>query len=78
MPERADLEGWKALRALGRPALADLVERTCHNAARFAKSLQAAGCQALNAVVLNQVLVSFGHAGATRGVIASVRAEGAC
>jgi glutamate/tyrosine decarboxylase-like PLP-dependent enzyme len=72
------VEVWAALRALGRSGLADLVERTCCYAARFAEGLQAAGYQVLNDVVLNQVLVSFGTADITRGVIAAVQAEGTC
>ena len=51
--------------------LADLVERSCRHAARFADGLRAAGYEVLNDVVLNQVLVSFGDADTTRRVIAA-------
>lgn len=40
----------------------DLIERDCRLARRFAEALQQGGCEILNEVVLNQVLVSFGGA----------------
>jgi threonine aldolase len=58
--------------------LADLIERTCRHARRFAEGLAAAGYQVLNDVVLNQVLVSFGDAEATNRVIAAIQADGTC
>ncbi|HEU5367731.1 MAG TPA: pyridoxal-dependent decarboxylase, partial [Ktedonobacterales bacterium] len=70
------VEIWAALRALGRSGVADLVERTCRHAARFAEGLRAAGYQVLNEVVINQVLVSFGDADLTRRVIARLQADG--
>ncbi len=72
------VEVWAALRSLGRDGLADLIERTCRYAARFAEGLQAAGFQILNEVALNQVLVSFGEPDVTRRVIAALQAEGTC
>jgi glutamate/tyrosine decarboxylase-like PLP-dependent enzyme len=72
------VEVWAALRALGRSGLADLVERTCRHATRFAQGLAAAGHRILNEVVLNQVLVSFGDDERTRRVIAALQAEGTC
>ncbi len=72
------VEIWAALRSLGRSGLADLVERTCQHAARFARGLEAAGYQVLNDVVLNQVLVSFGDPETTRRVIAGVQTDGTC
>jgi glutamate/tyrosine decarboxylase-like PLP-dependent enzyme len=69
---------WAALRSLGRSGLADLVERTCVHAARFAEGLRAAGHRVLNDVVINQVLVSFGNDETTRGVIAAIQADGTC
>jgi glutamate/tyrosine decarboxylase-like PLP-dependent enzyme len=70
------VEIWAALRALGRAGVADLVERTCRHAARFAEGLRAAGYQVLNEVVINQVLVSFGDADLTQRVIARLQADG--
>jgi glutamate/tyrosine decarboxylase-like PLP-dependent enzyme len=72
------IEIWAALRSLGRAGVADLVERTCRYAARFAEGLRAGGHQVLNEVVINQVLVSFGDAETTRRVIAAIQADGTC
>ena len=69
---------WAALRSLGRTGLADLVERNCRLAKRFADAFTVAGFPVLNDVVLNQVLVSFGDADRTRRVIAAVQEEGTC
>jgi len=72
------IEVWAALRQLGRPGLADLIERTCRCAGQFAEGLRAAGYCVLNEVVLNQVLVSFGSSERTREVIARVQRDGTC
>ena len=66
------------MRQLGREGLADLVERTCRYATRFADGLQGAGFSVLNDVVLNQVLVSFGSPERTREIIARVQEDGTC
>lgn len=72
------VEIWAALRSLGKAGLADLIERSCRQAARFAERLRAAGYEILNDVVLNQVLVSFGDDETTRRVIEAVQADGTC
>ncbi len=72
------IEVWAALHTLGRSGLADLVERTCRYAARFAEGLRAAGYTILNEVVLNQVLVTFGNDERTRRVIAAIQRDGTC
>ena len=72
------VEVWAALRSLGRKGLADLIERNCGHARRFAEGLRAAGFEVLNDVVLNQVLVSFGNAEQTKRVIAEIQADGTC
>ena len=72
------VEVWAALRQLGRAGLADLIERTCRFAERFAQGLAQSGHRILNEVVLNQVLVSFGSAERTREVIARVQSDGTC
>lgn len=72
------VEVWAALRSLGRSGVADLVDRTCRHARRFAEGLRAAGYQALNEVDLNQVLVSFGDAATTQRVIAGIQRDGTC
>jgi glutamate/tyrosine decarboxylase-like PLP-dependent enzyme len=55
-----------------------MIERTCAHARRFADGLRSAGCEILNDVVLNQVLVSFGDAETTRRVIDRIQQEGVC
>jgi glutamate/tyrosine decarboxylase-like PLP-dependent enzyme len=72
------VELWAALKSLGRSGLAELVERTCAHAQRFAAGLRAAGCEVLNEVVINQVLVSFGDAAKTPEVIRRLQEEGTC
>jgi glutamate/tyrosine decarboxylase-like PLP-dependent enzyme len=72
------VEIWAALRTLGRAGLAELIERNCQLAARFAQGFGEAGFQVLNEVVLNQVLVSFGDAATTQRVVAAVQADGTC
>jgi glutamate/tyrosine decarboxylase-like PLP-dependent enzyme len=72
------IEVWAALRSLGRQGVADLIERTCRHAARFADGLRRARYDILNDVVINQVLVSFGDPDTTRRVIAAIQAEGTC
>jgi glutamate/tyrosine decarboxylase-like PLP-dependent enzyme len=72
------VEVWAALHSLGRDGLAALIERNCSQARRFAEKLAAAGCEILNEVVLNQVLVAFGDATETNRVITAVQADGTC
>ena len=72
------VEIWAALRSLGRTGLSDLIERTCRLAGRFAIELQRGGCEILNEVVLNQVLVSFGDAARTTKMIERVQKDGTC
>ncbi len=55
---------WAALETLGRSGVAAMIERCCAHATRFAAGLTAGRFEVLNEVVLNQVLVSFGSAGA--------------
>jgi glutamate/tyrosine decarboxylase-like PLP-dependent enzyme len=69
---------WAALRSLGRSGVAALIERNCAAARRFAERLGAAGCEILNDVVLNQVLVSFGEPEQTQRTIAAVQEDGTC
>lgn len=72
------VEVWAALRSLGRQGVAELVERNCRQAKRFAEGLETAGFKVLNDVVLNQVLVAFGDAETTNRVVAEIQAEGTC
>jgi glutamate/tyrosine decarboxylase-like PLP-dependent enzyme len=72
------VEIWAALHSLGRSGLAELFERNCRQARRFAAGLMEAGHEVLNDVVLNQVLVSFGEPERTRQVIARIQEDGTC
>jgi glutamate/tyrosine decarboxylase-like PLP-dependent enzyme len=69
---------WAALRQLGRDGVADLVERCCRLARRFAAGLEAGGARIANDVVLNQVLVDFGDSDRTDRVIAAIQQDGTC
>jgi len=73
------LATWAALRELGRSGVADLVERCCALARRFAIELAAVdGITVANDVVLNQVLVRFGDDATTDRVIDAVQRSGEC
>jgi glutamate/tyrosine decarboxylase-like PLP-dependent enzyme len=73
---------WAALRSLGRSGVADLIDRCCAHAKRFAALLGAApDVEILNQVVLNQVLVRFvdragDHDARTRVVVERVQRDG--
>ncbi len=69
---------YAALRSLGRNGFAEIVERNCRQARRFAEALQDAGYEVLNDVVLNQVLVSFGTPEQTQRTIAAIQEDGTC
>jgi glutamate/tyrosine decarboxylase-like PLP-dependent enzyme len=72
------VEVWAALRSLGRKGIAEMIERNCAQARRFAERLSASGFEILNEVVLNQVLVSFGDAERTIRTIQAIQDEGTC
>jgi glutamate/tyrosine decarboxylase-like PLP-dependent enzyme len=68
---------YAALRSLGRSGVAEVVERTCACARRFADGLGGlAGAELLNEVVLNQVLFRFETDERTDEVLAAVQASG--
>ncbi|MEU3621034.1 aspartate aminotransferase family protein [Amycolatopsis coloradensis] len=67
---------WAALGELGRAGIAELVERCCALARRFAEQLTKAGFTVVNDVVLNQILVSFGDE--TDRVVEAVQRSGEC
>lgn len=69
---------WAALRELGRNGVADLVDRTCRLARRFADRLADGGMEIVNDVVLNQVLVGVGDAEHTDRLIEAVQRDGTC
>ena len=70
---------WAALRELGRAGVADLVERCCALAGRFADQLaEVDGVQIMNDVVLNQVLVHAGDDATTERMLDAVQRSGEC
>ncbi len=72
------IDVYGALRHLGRRGLAEMIERGCRQAKRFAEGLSDAGYEILNDVVLNQVLVSFGTPEETLEVIRRIQDDGTC
>ena len=75
---------YAALRSLGRTGVAELIDRCCALARRFAAGLATdPRVEVLNEVVLNQVLVRFrgpdgDHDAYTRQVVAAVQRDGTC
>jgi len=68
---------YAALGSLGRSGLAELVERTCDCARRFAEGIaELEGVEVLNDVVLNQVLFRFESDDRTDGVLRAVQEAG--
>ena len=71
------LPAWAAIRSLGRRGLAELIEGSCASAVAIAEGLAALpGCEILNDVVLNQVLLRFETDERTSGIVAAVQQEG--
>lgn len=68
---------YAALRSLGRAGVTDLVERCCRHARSLAAALsKLPGCELLNEVVLNQVLLRFEDDAATDAVLEAVQQSG--
>jgi glutamate/tyrosine decarboxylase-like PLP-dependent enzyme len=68
---------WAALRSLGRRGVAEMVERFCAHARRFAAELsELDGVRVVNDVVFTQVCVSFGSDEVTREVAARLLKDG--
>jgi glutamate/tyrosine decarboxylase-like PLP-dependent enzyme len=72
------LDIWATLFSLGKKGIADLIDRTCSHAEKFADGLSKAGYKILNDVVVNQVLVSFGNSEATDKIISEIQKDGTC
>jgi glutamate/tyrosine decarboxylase-like PLP-dependent enzyme len=69
---------YAALRSLGRSGIAELVERCCEGATRFAAAIaELPGVELLNEVVLNQVLFRFDSDERTDDVLRRVQEGGA-
>ena len=69
---------WAALRQLGRSGVADLVQRCCSHARRFAEGLQAGGVTISNDVVLNVVLADLGGDEPAERTVVAVQQDGTC
>ena len=68
---------WAAVRSLGRRGVAEMVERFCAHARRFAAGLsEMDGVRVVNDVVFTQVCVSFGPDEVTREVAARLLKDG--
>jgi glutamate/tyrosine decarboxylase-like PLP-dependent enzyme len=67
---------YAAIRSLGRSGIAELVERTCRHARRFAAGLEEIGAEILNDVELNQVLFRFGSDAETNEALRAVQDGG--
>jgi glutamate/tyrosine decarboxylase-like PLP-dependent enzyme len=72
------VEVWAALRELGRSGVAELIERSCRLAGRFAEGLIAAGLPVLNDVVLNQVVVGFDTTDQAERTAHAIQQDGTC
>jgi len=68
---------YAAIQTLGRSGVAELVDRCCDAATRLAALLrELPGCQVLNEVVLNQVLIRFDDDTTTTSALAALQADG--
>ena len=68
---------YAALRSLGREGVAELVDRCCSLAERFARAAsELPGCEVLNDVTINQVLFRFADDETTTAVLARVQESG--
>ncbi|MDX6486040.1 MAG: hypothetical protein QOF43_1193 [Gaiellaceae bacterium] len=68
---------YAAIRALGRSGIAEMIERCCAHARRFADGLTDLGAEILNDVELNQVLFRFASDDETNAVLKGVQEDGA-
>ena len=67
---------YAAIRSLGRTGIADMVERCCRHARRFAAGLEDLGAEVLNDVELNQVLFRFSSDAETNDAMRAVQESG--
>jgi len=67
---------YAAIRQLGRSGIAELVERCCDHAARFAREIPSTGAEVLNEVVLNQVLFRYESDERTAEIMRRVQESG--
>ncbi len=68
---------WAAIRSLGRQGITAMIERSCDQATAIAEGLrELPGCEILNEVELNQVLLRFESDERTAAIVARVQDEG--
>lgn len=72
------VDTWAVLKQLGSEGVADLINRSCELATRFADGLAARGVEILHDVVLNQVLARYGDDETTDAVIAATQDDRTC
>jgi glutamate/tyrosine decarboxylase-like PLP-dependent enzyme len=72
------VELWATLKSLGKEGLAELVDRLCEHANRFAMELGEKGFRILNEVVFNQVLVAGDTPEQTRAILGNIQKSGEC
>jgi glutamate/tyrosine decarboxylase-like PLP-dependent enzyme len=67
---------YAAIRSLGRSGIAEMIERCCDHAARFAREIPETGAEVLNEVVLNQVLFRYDSDERTTEIMRRVQQSG--
>jgi glutamate/tyrosine decarboxylase-like PLP-dependent enzyme len=67
---------YAAIRQLGRSGVAELVERCCEHAARFAREIPSTGADVLNEIVFNQVLFRYDSDERTLDILRRVQEGG--
>lgn len=67
---------YAAIRSLGRAGIAELVDRCCRHARRFAAGLEDLGAEVLNDVELNQVLFRFASDAETNEALRALQESG--
>ncbi|HEX4527224.1 MAG TPA: pyridoxal-dependent decarboxylase [Gaiellaceae bacterium] len=67
---------YAAIRSLGRAGIAELVDRCCRHARRFAAGLEDLGAEVLNDVELNQVLFRFASDAETNEALRALQDSG--
>ena len=70
------VEVWAVLRTLGRSGVAQLVQQASEAAQVIGERLSSAGFDVLNDVVINQVLVRYGTAERTEGLLDEIQRDG--
>lgn len=72
------IDSWAVLKHLGSDGVADLIDRSCELATRFANGLAESGVEILHDVVLNQILARYGDDETTDAVIVATQDDRTC